>query len=277
MQKKAKSGSADGIEEEDFLFSAGVINQPYVVGEDVYEKIVRGIDLKNKELIRVSFKQCIFRNCDFSGDSFESCKLDNCLFIECDFTGAEFSDTSINSCIFEDCKVEQLVSKDKTCLVECDFKGCDGSIELVGETVLTSVDFMNCDLKGSVFGDCFLAEVEFADCDLSHTEVAPEFGCYELTLDFCCLKETYFGKGDIVGKIVENNCYIENREENNSTYKGADDYLSYYYDQLYGSYKGSRRVENRSLNFYCSDEQLIKEVLSNEHICPLQQVGFIFG
>lgn len=277
MQKEAKFSSANKMEvSTDGLFGTPyAIFQPVVVGEIVFDKIVKDIDLKNKELIRVGFQNCIFRNCDFSGSLFLSCTIEDCLFIECDFTGVELSDTVVNSGIFEDCKIEQLISKENTCYTDGEFMRCDGSIELAEGSFLTNVLMAECDLRGSNFSDCFLTDVEFTGCDLSYITVSPNFGSYELTFNTCCLKGTDFNVGEAFGRVDEKDCYTEKQEKTEST--DSDDYLDYYFNQLHNSNTRARNKENRSLDFYCSNEQLIKEVLNSEHICPLQQVGFIFG
>ena len=113
----------------------------------------------------LTFYDCRFERCDFSGASLRRSRFVGCTFSHCDLSLAKLTDTELSDVRFE-----------HTALVGVNFSLLSqlglGSLELTLDTcTLTYAVFKHLDLSGCILTDCLAREAVFDGVDLSRAEL----------------------------------------------------------------------------------------------------------
>jgi uncharacterized protein YjbI with pentapeptide repeats len=123
-------------------------------------KIFKGINFKNSEIVKGIYEDCQFIDCDLSGCDLSDLTFGECTFDICNLSNLVISNSSLKEVSFKNCK-----------LLGIHFEDCND--------ILFTVSFFNCNLdycsfykkrlKGTIFENCSLTDVDFSESDLQES------------------------------------------------------------------------------------------------------------
>ncbi len=141
-----------------------------MIEDTLFEKV----DYTVNNLARGEYENCRFANCNFYGGDISHITFRECVFEDCDFSLAKMKNTALNDIHFIGCK-----------LLGVQFEECN--------QFLLSLDFVNCVLKLAVFYKLKLKKTRFVNCNLQETDFT-ETDLTSVLFDNCDLQRTIFHK-----------------------------------------------------------------------------------
>lgn len=127
------------------------------------------INLKSKDLYKIYFDNCTFKNCDFSKSIIHTCKFTECTFIGCDLSLSILKSSTFNDVKFENSKLIGVSWSSCEEPFNINFYSCNISQNLFHMLDLRCMRFENSIIKDSGFEECNLQQAIFDNCDLELT------------------------------------------------------------------------------------------------------------
>ena len=114
------------------------------------------------------FKDCVFKNCDFTMFNFTGCDFADSIFENCNLSMVKFGYIGLDKVHFIDCKlVGADFSNVKDFLFNVDFTNCILDYAAFMKKKNRKCKFASCSLKGADFSESDFSESVFEHCDLS--------------------------------------------------------------------------------------------------------------
>lgn len=146
----------EAIISEKEVIEAQTIDHPIL-----YKSIFRGAVFSANDFQRFEATDCIFEDCDFSGNVLIKSMLHRVQFINCKFTGTKFTESYIGNTLFSQSKMDYSNFSDS--------KIKESAFEAVN---LSGSDFVECVLTKTRFANSNLNEVSFFDTNLKNIDLS---------------------------------------------------------------------------------------------------------
>ncbi|RXJ86383.1 pentapeptide repeat-containing protein [Arcobacter sp. CECT 8985] len=125
--------------------------------------------LEEKELHKIYFDNCTFKNCDFSKSIMIGCKFTECTFIGCDLSLSILKSCIFNDITFENSKLIGISWSNCDEPFDIKFNDCNISQNSFHLLDLRKMKFINTVIKDCGFEECNLEGSLFDNCDLELT------------------------------------------------------------------------------------------------------------
>lgn len=119
----------------------------------------------------ITYDNCTFKDCNFSGADLSFIHLMDATFINCDISNAKLQKTALRNVHFKDCKTMGLLFDDcEDFLFEVSFENCILNFSSFARRKMKNAKFINCTLTEANFTHTDLTAANFEKCDLSGTK-----------------------------------------------------------------------------------------------------------
>ena len=127
----------------------------------MYNITYKNQDFTKQELPQDEYEECIFTNCNLSGENLSHYIFSDCKFLDCNLSNVSLVSTSLKTVEFVNCKLLGIQFNEcKEFLLEMSFSNCS----------LNFSSFYKLKLKATKFTDCSLEEVDFVETDLARSK-----------------------------------------------------------------------------------------------------------
>lgn len=141
---------------------------------------------KAETVLPGSYEECVFRNCDLSGQHLNGFTFENCEFYSCNLSNAQVRNSSFQQVDFIDCKLLGIqfhmavpfsfeVYFSGSQLDFSSFYRCSLKNSKFVKCNLTGVDFTEANLQGVVLEECDLKNAVFQNSNLEKTDFRTSF------------------------------------------------------------------------------------------------------
>lgn len=187
--------------------------------ELIENRVFERVSLTENPLLKGVYEECRFIKCygnrgDLSGITFR-----NCLFENCDLSLATVRSSLLQDVQFRGCKLLGVqFTECKGFLLQLDFEECMLKLALFSQLKLKNTRFKNCDLQeadfteadltGAIFEACDLLRTTFLKSNLEHADLRSAFN-YSIDPETNRLKKARFLLSQVIGLLDRYDIIIE--------------------------------------------------------------------